>query len=302
MKEFGDERVCINNDDVLPVKSLSLDPMFFAQLCSVDELHDFKSDREDMCYSLINLDVDSDNAYCISQNREIRINKKAIRATNIEEALDFAISSDMSGNEAICSSCLYKYLVTLTDLFEGLLSEAERGDVILSYSRELINSIATELSQDVIIHNGNHLRSEREIIETQITNLADERIKLSGISLETSSPEIKGNFDVLVRIHKTLSRLESIFLFQVLSLQEADDELTALTLLKFMVETADRILSTHDAIRSQRVSLIELGISINTVDTLLNERENHHRNAEKRFRNLLSLLSQVNSRPSQKAI
>ena len=302
MKEFGDERVCINNDDVLPVKSLSLDPMFFAQLCSVDELHDFKSDREDMCYSLINLDVDSDNAYCISQNREIRINKKAIRATNIEEALDFAISSDMSGNEAICSSCLYKYLVTLTDLFEGLLSEAERGDVILSYSRELINSIATELSQDVIIHNGNHLRSEREIIETQITNLADERIKLSGISLETSSPEIKGNFDVLVRIHKTLSRLESIFLFQVLSLQEADDELTALTLLKFMVETADRILSTHDDIRSQRVSLIALGISINTLDSLLNERETHRRFAEKRFRNLLSLLSQVNSRPSQKAI
>ena len=145
MKEFGDERVCINNDDVLPVKSMSLDPTFFAQLCSVDELHDFKSDREDMCYSLINLDVDSDNAYCVSQNREIRINKKTIRAIDIEEALDFAISSDMSGNEAICSSCLYKYLVTLTDLFEGLLSETERGEVILSYSRELVNKIASRI-------------------------------------------------------------------------------------------------------------------------------------------------------------
>ncbi len=296
--EFGGERVCINNDDVLPVKSMALDPQFFAQLYSVDELENFKSDREDMCYALINLDLDSDKAYCVSQGREIRINKKTIKATNIEEALDFTRISDMSGNEAICSSCLYKYLVTLTDLFEGLLSEEERGDVILNYSRDLINSIAAELSQDVDMQNNTCLLSEREIFETQIQNLADERSQLGRISLDTSSPEITGTFDVLVRIHKTLARLESIFLFQVLSLHDADNELTALTLLKFMVETADRILSTHDDIRSQRVTLTDLGISINTLDNLLNEREKHRRHAERRFRNLLSLLSQVSSRPS----
>jgi hypothetical protein len=298
MKEFGGERVCINDDDVLPVKSMALDPLFFAQLCSVDDLEGFKSNREDMCYSLINLNQDTDFAYCVSQGKAIRINQKTIRATNIEEALDFAVSSDMSGNEVICSSCLYKYLVTLTDLFEDLLSEEEKGDLILSYSQDLINSIVSQLSQEGVLQNTNRLKSEREIIENQIEHLAIGRKQLGLISLDTDSPEIKGNFDVLLRVHKTLSRLESIFLFQVLSLHEAEDELTALTLLKFMVETADRILSTHDDIRSQRSALINFGISIETLDDLLDEREIHRRHAEKRFRNLLSLLSKVSSRPS----
>ena len=105
--------------------------------------------------------------------------------------------------------------------------------------------------------------------------------------MKTDSPEIRGNFDVLLRVHKTLYRLESIFLFQVLSLREAEDELTALTLLKFMVETADRILSTHDDIRCQRTTLIDLGVNENTLDDLLDEREIHRRHAEKRFRNSL---------------
>ena len=198
----------------------------------------------------------------------------------------------MSGNEVICSSCLYKYLVSLTDLFEGLLSEKEKSDLLLSYSQDLINNIVSQLSQDVAMQRSTRMTSERDIIKTQIVHLAIARKQLGLISLDTESPEITGNFDVLLRVHKTLSRLESIF--QVLSLHEAEDELTALTLLKFMVETADLILSTHDNIRAQRENLINLGVPFETLD----EREIHRKHAEKRFRNLLSLLSKVSGRPS----
>ena len=298
MKEFGSERVCINDDDVLPVNSMSLDPLFFAQLYSVDELEEFKSNREDMCYSLINLNQESDCAYCVSQGKEIRINQRVVSASNIEDALDFAVISDMGGNEAVCSSCLYKYLVTLTDLFEDLLSEEEKGSLILNYSKDLIKGIVVQLSQDAITLNKNQMLTEKDIIETQIAHLADSKKQLSRVSLDAKSPEIRGNFEVLLRVHKTLYKLESIFLFQVLSLQEAEDELTAITLLKFMIETADRILSTHDDIRSQRSTLINLGVSIDALDDLLDEREIHRKHAEKRFRNLLSVLSKVNSRPS----
>ncbi len=298
MKEFGGERVCINDDDVIPVKTMVLDPQFFAQLCSVNDLQDFKSNREDMCYSLINLNPDADNAICLSQGKVIRINKKTIRATNIEEGLDFAINSDVSGNEAICSSCLYKYLVTLTDLFDNLLSEEEKGQIILSYSQDLINSIAAQLSQEVLNYNRNDILSNREIIEMQIERLANTRKRLGTKTIDSRSPDINETFEVLLRVHKTLLKLESIFLFQVLSLQEADDELTALTLLKFMVETADRILSTHNDIRAQRSALINLGVKVERVDELLEERKIHHKHAEKRIRNLLSILSKVNSRPT----
>jgi hypothetical protein len=138
-----------------------------------------------MCYSLINLNQDTDHASCVSQGKTIRINQKNIRATNIEEALDFSVSSDMSGNEIICSSCLYKYLVTLTDLFDDLLSEEERGELILRYSQDLIRSIATQLSQDVIAQNSNRLTYERKIIETQIEHLTRSRKQLGMISLDS---------------------------------------------------------------------------------------------------------------------
>ena len=291
MKEFGDERVCINNDDVVPIKSMNVDPLFFTQLQSVENLTEFKSEREDLCYSLINLDSNDDCAYCVSQGRAIRINKKEISAKIIEEALDFAVTSDMSGNEVICSSCMYKYLVTLTDLYEDLLSETEKSATILRYSRDLVNKIAEELSLYSVYSNANIILTKEEIIEQHIHHLTTERGKLVQLTLVTDSSEIQGNFEVLVRVHRTLLRLEAVFLFQVLSLNEADDDLTALTLLKFMVETASRILTTHDNIRRQRELLIHLGISIEELDSLLSEKEEQRVNAERRFRNLMALLA-----------
>ncbi|MDF1539833.1 MAG: hypothetical protein P1Q69_13115, partial [Candidatus Thorarchaeota archaeon] len=219
-------------------------------------------------------------------------------AASIEDALDFTFSSDMSGNEAICSSCLYKYLVTLTDLYEDLLSETEKSATILSYSKDLVNRIAEELSLYNLYSNRNIILTKEEIIEQHIHYLTTERGKLAQLTLVTDSSEIQGNFEVLVRVHRALSRLEAVFLFQVLSLNDADDDLTALTLLKFMVETASRILATHDDIRRQRELLIQLGISIDDLDDLLSEKEEQRVNAERRFRNLMVLLSQVSGRPS----
>jgi len=299
MKEFGKERVCINNDDVMPIRSLNIDPLFFTQLQSVENLNEFKSERKDMCYSLINLDSSDDHAYCVSQGHAIIINNKAISAANIEDALDFAVSSDMSGNEVICSSCLYKYLVTLTDLYEDLLSETEKSATILSYSKDLVNKIADELSLYSVYSNRHIILTKEEIIEQHIHHLTKERGKLSQLTLATDSSKVQGNFEVLVRVHRTLSRLEAVFLFQVLSLNEADDDLTALTLLKFMVETASRILATHDDIRRQRETLFQMGITANELEALLTGKEEQRINAERRFRNLMALLAQVSGKPSQ---
>ncbi len=298
MKEFGDERVCINNDNVVPIKSMQVDPLFFTQLQSISDLDEFKSEREDMCYSLINLDNSDDCVYCISQGSIIRINNKAVSATNIEDALDFTVSPDMNDNEVICSSCLYKYLVTLTDLYEDLLSESEKSLTILSYSKDLVNKIAEELSLYSLYSNRNIILTKEEIIEQHIHCLTQEREKLNRLAIEKESLELQGDFEILVRVHRTLSRLEAVFLFQVLSLNEADDELTALTLLKFMIDTANRILSTHDEIRKQRDLLDRIGILTGDLDALLSEKEEQRVIAERRFRNLIVLLSQVSGRPS----
>ncbi|MFW9910637.1 MAG: hypothetical protein ACFFEF_18945 [Candidatus Thorarchaeota archaeon] len=298
MKEFGNERVCINGDDVLPIKTMSIDPTFFAQLCSVDDLSQFKSDREDLCYTLINLDMEEDTTYCVSQSKMIQINAKPVSAAHVEEALDFALISSNTSNEAVCSSCLYKYLITLTNLFENFLSDQEKSELILQYSKELVNKIASELSENVIQRYANAHLTNDEIIEVRIKEISKERENLGNIIHLTQSPEANVILSSLVSAHTNLYKLDSIFLFQVLSLNQAEDELTAITLLKLMLDTAKRILQTHDDIRSIRQRLIGQGEASIDLGEAMEQKEENRIKAEQRLRNLATLIAQISNRPS----
>ena len=131
-REFGDESVCLNNDDILPISSISVDPRFFVSLSSHADLAEFKSDKEDMCYLLINLNKDDGHAYCVSRSKILTINNQPIHASDIENALQFVPISGVGDNHVICSSCLYKYLVTLSDVFGEIVSEEERNQIISS--------------------------------------------------------------------------------------------------------------------------------------------------------------------------
>ena len=45
-REFGDEKVCLNNDSILPINAISVDPSFFNQLDSKAMLDEYKSDNK----------------------------------------------------------------------------------------------------------------------------------------------------------------------------------------------------------------------------------------------------------------
>lgn len=113
-KEFGTEKVCVNNDDVQPINSISIDPTFFGLMDSREGLAEFKSSNEGMCYLLISLDAEDGRAYCVSQGRQLKINNRDIQASDIKDALQFVSTKDITTDGVVCSSCLYKYLVTLS--------------------------------------------------------------------------------------------------------------------------------------------------------------------------------------------
>ena len=69
-----------------------------------------------------------------------------ISAADIKDALEFVVPTKMGNDDAICSACLYKYLVTLTDIFDDIISTEEKGKVIMDYAQDLVNRIASELS------------------------------------------------------------------------------------------------------------------------------------------------------------
>ncbi|MFX1485171.1 MAG: hypothetical protein ACFFCP_18480, partial [Promethearchaeota archaeon] len=93
-REFGEEKVCLNNDSVYPIRAISVDPSFFNALRSRADMDEFASDNDAMCYLVTFLDRVEGHCYCVSQNKRIRINNKDVKASEIDRALQFVTSSE----------------------------------------------------------------------------------------------------------------------------------------------------------------------------------------------------------------
>ncbi|MFW9944240.1 MAG: hypothetical protein ACFFB7_04520, partial [Candidatus Sifarchaeia archaeon] len=78
LKEFGREKVCLNNDDVMPVTTITIDPVFFGNATSIEDLTDLRSSNDSMCYCLVFLDTDKEDTYCVSQGQIVKINGRRI--------------------------------------------------------------------------------------------------------------------------------------------------------------------------------------------------------------------------------
>ncbi len=298
MREYGIERVCINKDNVLPIKSIAIDPNFFAQLESIEMLSEFESDREDICYGLLNLDPRDGIAYCVNRGDAITINRQAIRAADIKDALNFVLPSQMGVDDAICSSCLYKYLITLTDVFKEILSDSERSGIIITYTRDLVNLIASELSYGVIPSYRNSMIDRNERFDQSHLSISIEHYDLIFEMESTDSEDMK----LLVDAYRRLSKFESVFQHQVLSVNQDCDEVSAVTYLKLMIGTTRKILSLHDEIRSLNHIVMNSGLILETHEKILGEIESIRRKSEIGFRKLVPLLSEIKVRPTEKVL
>lgn len=298
LREFGEERVCLNNDDILPIKSITIDPHFFAQLESVEALRDFETDRDDLCYGLLNLDPRDGRVYCVSQGKAIIINSHYIRAGDVKEALNFVVPSQMGSDDVVCSACLYKYLVTLTDVFEGILSDSEKRIVILSYTQDLVNRIAYELSQGAINRHRNSIRPNPNQLSSKIRHLSEKHYQIVTVVDQAKDGDLRS----LIDSYRGLSKMESVFLHQVLSLNQESDEVSALTFLRLMIGTARRILALHDDLRDMHLVVTSSGILTPEQEEILERTELVRRGSENDFRKLVSLLSEIDIRPAEKGL
>ena len=87
LKEFGREKVCLNNDDVVPITTITIDPVFFGNATSIEDLTELRSNSESMCYCLVFLDNDKEHTYCVSQGQLVKINGRPVKASEIQAAL-----------------------------------------------------------------------------------------------------------------------------------------------------------------------------------------------------------------------
>lgn len=290
-RQFGDEKVCLNNDDVVPINALSIDPSFFEQISHIDELIEYKSDKESMCYLLMYLDRKDGFCYCVSQGQKISINKKAIKATEIDSALQFVTTTDKNRDGVVCSDCLYKYLRTLGEASEGFLTDSEREEIVASYVRDVSTRMAAELSG----YSTSNFSDEKyqQHVRLYIKKLNQTRSQWASLTLKLKEKNSDKTLTELVDHYRALHRLEAVFLFQVLSLDEDTEESDPLETLRFMVGVSEKVILLSDLIRQKTQDLLERKAMSKDLQDSFRKHSEKRKETEYKFSNLIKVLSEI---------
>lgn len=294
-REFGDEKVCLNNDGVFPINAISVDPSFFKELKSRQNLGDYSSDNRTMCYLLMFLDRVEGFCYCVSQNQRISINTNDIKVDEIDRALRFVTSSEKSRDGVLCSDCLYRYLRTLGSGSDGFLTDDERQEIIATYVRELATNMAVQLSGYVGDKNHSELN---EHLWNYLREINRSRSHWASIILNLKKANAEENVLELIDSYRTLARLESIFIFQVLSLDDQEDEDDPLSILQFMVGVSEKVIAINNFVREKTAILIERNALPDNIRDMLSQHSETRQRTEYKFSNLVSALQEIDIRTS----
>lgn len=294
-KEFdgGKEKVCVNNDDVVEIKPISIATSFFHSIDSFEDLQDLTSDKDNVCYLLVYLDDEKNKAYCVSQGKKLVINQNDVRADDLRDALRFVnLGSDSTDGE-ICSSCMYKYLVTLGDVFDDVLSDDERTEIIADY----IEDIAKRMAQDMT---GTELEDEKaidhkQLIQRRIARLMEQRADWEKIIRERESEGVDREQVQLLDKYKQLNRLETTFLYQVQTMMEADSTFIALNALRMMITVAEKAIDICNRIRSLTNALNDDNKMPADLAYMLRPHAERRRKIEHRFDRVERVLSEMES-------
>ncbi|OLS31260.1 MAG: hypothetical protein ThorAB25_04410 [Candidatus Thorarchaeota archaeon AB_25] len=291
-REFGEEKVCLNNDSVFPVNAISVDPSFFSQLDSRSLLEEFQSDNQSMCYLLMFLDREEGFCYCVSQNQQICINEKGVKVSEIDSALQFVTSSEKSRDGVLCSDCLYRYLRTLGESSEGFLTDDERQGIIATYVRELATNMAKQLSG---YEGGGNPTEFNNHLWGYLREINRSRSHWASMILNLKKMKTEEDLIDLVDSYRTLARLESVFLFQVLSLDDPADETDPLSILRFMVGVSEKVITVNNAIRERTNSLVERDAIPDNIREMLAQHSEARKTTEYKFSNLVSALHNIDT-------
>jgi len=290
-RQFGNEKVCLNNDDVFPINAISVDPSFFEQISRKEDLEEYKSDKESMCYLLTYLDRESGYCYCVSQGKKIIINKKDVKVSEIDSALQFVTTTEKNRDGVICSDCMYKYLRTLGEASEGFLTDSEREEIVALYVKDISTRMAAELSG----YSEDSFSDENyeQHVRLYIKRLKKTRSQWASLTMKLKEKNGDKTLTELVDHYRSLYRLEAVFLFQVLSLDDNKEESDPLETLRFMIGVSEKVIMLSDLIREKTHDLLERKIMSKELQDSFQKHSEKRKETEYKFSNLVKVLSEI---------
>jgi hypothetical protein len=231
----------------------------------------------------------------------IRIHGKDVPGNDLEEALQFLSTKDLSASAEICSECLYKFLLTLSDVFADMMTRKEKTEEIKRYVDKFSLKVAVKLSQmdELMKPIGTENDIEQNVdhfafLRGYLVQLLEQQGYWSNLGRELQESHAEPWVNELVSMRERLSRYEFQFYSQTLQVRDINDFHMLIRMLHFILRTSDEILALnqriHTEIRSQRFK--QLAEKDQRLAHLQGYAEKS-RTVEHNFGNILQILSRL---------
>ncbi|MCK5151066.1 MAG: hypothetical protein KAQ65_04470, partial [Candidatus Thorarchaeota archaeon] len=231
----------------------------------------------------------------------LRIHGKDVPGNDLEDALQFLSTKDLTDSAEICSECLYKFILTLGDSFADLMTRKEKTDEVKKYVDKFSLMIAIKHSEmdDMI----NLIGTEDEIDEGvdhfaflrgYLVQLLEQQHSWQELVQDLEKSKAEDWIIDLVTKREKLARLEFQFYSQTLQLRDIADFHLMIKMLGFVLKSSAEILTIneaiHDIIRSKEfIKVVEQDDRL----VHLSSYGSKSRTVEHNFGNILQILSRL---------
>ncbi|MDF1539832.1 MAG: hypothetical protein P1Q69_13110 [Candidatus Thorarchaeota archaeon] len=300
-KVFGKEKLCVNNDEVLEVEVIEIDPSLFAFNTNKDAMEKERASEGNICYASIFVNHPDNKVYCISQGWVLRIHGKDVPGNDLEDALQFLSTKDLTDSAEICSECLYKFILTLGDTFADLMTKKEKTDEVKKYVDKFSLKIAVKHSQmdemmrpigteDEIDDGVDHFAFLREYL----IQLLDQQHSWKALNQALRNTNEEDWLLKIVEMRERLARLEFQFYSQTLQLRDIADFNLMIKMLQYVLKSSAEILKLNEEIHTKILSK-EFTEAAEKDDRLrhLATYATYSRTVEHNFGNILQILSKL---------
>ncbi|MGY5873250.1 MAG: hypothetical protein RTV72_13450 [Candidatus Thorarchaeota archaeon] len=300
-KVFGDEKLCVNDDSVLEIEAIEIDPSLFSFRPDRESIIEEQASEGNICYASIYINYPDNKVYCISQGWALRIHGKDVPGDDLEDSLQFLSTKEASASAEICSECIYKFILTLGDTFADLMTQKEKTDEIKRYVDKFSLKIAVKHSDmdnmmkpigtEEDIENGvDHF----DFLRKYLIQLLEQQHYWSDLGQRFVEENSEFWLQDLLRKRERLARLEFQFYSQTLQLRDINDFILLVKMLQYILRSSDEILylneEIHAVIRSDKFT--EIAASDERLSSLVAYAEKS-RTVEHNFGNILQILTKM---------
>jgi hypothetical protein len=300
-KVFGDEKLCVNDDSVLEIDAIEIDPSIFSFHFDMDSMEEERASESNVCYASIYINYPDNKVYCISQGWVLKIHGQDVPGNDLEDAMQFLSTKEISSSAEICSECLYKFILTLGDTFADALTEKEKTDEVKKYVDKFSLMIAVKHSQtdemmepigteDDIEEGVDHF----EFLRNYLVQLLDQQNFWNNLAQELGETDADEWVQNLVLMRVRLARLEFQFYSQTLQLRDVAEFNMLIKMLQYVLKSSDEIIDLNESIHSEIRSgkFRQLNERDDRLDALVGYAEKS-RTIEHNFGNILQILTKL---------